>query len=331
MRIATWNVQWFDSLFDDTGDVLRGDGPSGRPDVGREERVAALRLVLARIDADALLVVEAPDRQPGRRDGTRALARFAEGAGIRATRVVTGFDSDTQQELALLHDPTRLLARFDPQEPHRFDGTFELDLNHDGRPEPVIWSRPPLEVAARTAGGTDLRLIGVHAKSKHPSGARDAAHAVRIAIENRRKQLAQCVWLRSRVDRHLLAGESLIVLGDFNDGPGLDEYEELFGRSGLEIVLGEGEAQRLFDPSARLVTQGRGAAPASARFRQGPDGPWLSAMLDYILVSPDLCARGPRWRIWHPFDDPACWRDEAMRRALLLASDHFPVTLDIDL
>ena len=34
------------------------------------------------------------------------------------------------------------------------------------------------------------------------------------------------------------------VLGDFNDGPGLDEYERLFSRSSVEIVIGmEGEPQ----------------------------------------------------------------------------------------
>ena len=59
-----------------------------------------------------------------------------------------------------------------------------------------------------------------------------------MSIDNRRKQLAQCVWLRRRVDGHLAAGDSLIVMGDFNDGPGLDEFEKLFGHSGVEIVLG---------------------------------------------------------------------------------------------
>jgi endonuclease/exonuclease/phosphatase family metal-dependent hydrolase len=49
------------------------------------------------------------------------------------------------------------------------------------------------------------------------------------------------------------------------------------------------------------------------------------------MVSPDLRAKNPRWRIWHPFDNRACWRDEALRDALLHASDHFPVTLDLDL
>ena len=42
-------------------------------------------------------------------------------------------------------------------------------------------------------------------------------------------------------------------------------------------------------------------------------------------------ARRPPWRICHPFDDARCWRIEELRSALLTASDHFPVTLDIDI
>ena len=81
------------------------------------------------------------------------------------------------------------------------------------------WSKPPLELKVETRSGTQLRMIGVHAKSKAPYGARDPDEIMRIAIENRRKQLAQCVWLRGRVKEHLDAGDDLIVLGDFNDGP----------------------------------------------------------------------------------------------------------------
>ena len=88
----------------------------------------------------------------------------------------------------------------------------------------------------------------------------------------------------------------------------------------------------MLDPYAALaLRRPTAAAPSTARFRIPPDGRWLSALLDYVMVSPPLRAHRPRWRIWHPFDDPACWRDESLRRALLHASDHFPVTLDIDL
>jgi endonuclease/exonuclease/phosphatase family metal-dependent hydrolase len=175
-------------------------------------------------------------------------------------------------------------------------------------------------------------MIGVHAKSKAPHGARSPDAAMRLAIENRRKQLAQCVWLRRRVEEHLAAGEPLIVLGDFNDGPGLDEYEKLFGRSGVEVVMGEEGAIPLHDPAARRAMLGKtGAAPTSARFWIAEEGRWMETLLDYVMVSPDLADREPRWRIWHPFDDPGCYRVPELREALLAASDHFPVTLDIDL
>jgi hypothetical protein len=74
-----------------------------------------------------------------------------------------------------------------------------------------------------------------------------------------------------------------------------------------------------------------GAAPTSARFWIAEEGRWMETLLDYVMLSPDLMARAPRWRIWHPFDDPGCYGVPELREALLTASDHFPVTLDIDL
>jgi hypothetical protein len=328
VRIATYNVEWFDHLFDDRGRLFDDDGPSGRQGISRAAQAGALARVMSTLDADALLVVEAPD-QSRERDGARALESFARRAGLRARAAVTGFPSETQQEIALLVDPDRLSARHDPRgdgpgEAPRFDGVYHHDIDGDGRPEPVVWARPPLEVALRPRRGAALRLIGVHAKSKAPHGAKSPAEAARIGIENRRKQLAQCLWLRARVDEHLARGEALVVLGDFNDGPGLDQFEALFGRSGVEIVLGDGPGPRLFDPHV-----GR-ADVTTAIFRLPPDGRPLAALLDFVMVSPGLRARGPLWRVWHPEDDPACRADQGLAQALRLASDHFPVSLDLE-
>lgn len=336
LRIATYNVEWFDHLFDDRGQLACDDGPSGRYGITRAEQTAALIQVFRALDADAVLVVEAPDIGR-RRDGAAALQGFAEQAGLRARAVLRGFANDTQQELLLLYDPERIVARHDPcgwppglpgDGSPRFDGRTTVDLGEDGRPETATWSKPPLEAALKV-GGRALRLIGVHAKSKAPIGAKDRAAMRRLAIANRRKQLAQCLWLRERVVEHLQSGDSLIVLGDFNDGPGLDTFEEVSGRSSVEIVLGEG-LDRLYDPHAMAALAGPTAGqPATARFRT-PDG-WLSALLDYIMVSPDLMDFSPRWEIWHPFDNRRCYADRDLRDALLHASDHFPVTLDLNL
>jgi len=144
--------------------------------------------------------------------------------------------------------------------------------------------------------------------------------------------MAQCIWLRNRIKEHLAAGDNLIVLGDFNDGPGLDEYEKLFGRSGVEIVLGDDGGPGLFDPHARMALSQRvGAMPATARFYNKEQKRYFQALLDYVMLSPPLLARRPVWRIWHPFDDPECYADPVMRDALLTASDHFPVTVDLEI
>ena len=122
-----------------------------------------------------------------------------------------------------------------------------------------------------------------------------------------------------------------MVLGDLNDGPGLDEFESLFGRSSVEIVLGHGQDQPLFDPHARQALSRKiGAVPTTSRFWIRPEKRFLQALLDYIMVTEDFRKRGGKWRIWHPLDDPDCWHSPALRDALVTASDHFPVTIDFD-
>ncbi|MBL4917395.1 endonuclease/exonuclease/phosphatase family protein [Szabonella alba] len=340
LRIATYNVEWFNALFDDDGLMLPDSQRSARHGISRGEQLGALGIVFTALDADGILIVEAPD-QSRKRSTTRALDGFARHFGLRARRALIGFQSDTEQEIAFLFDPDRIGVRHDPQgtdplhaDPSdipRFDGVFRHDLNADAQPERISFSKPPLELALQ-AGGRAIRLIGVHAKSKAPHGARSPDEAMRIGIENRRKQLAQCLWLRQRARRHLESGDSLIVLGDFNDGPGLDEYEKLFGQSGVEIVMGlhEDPGLRLREPHAELALQSRiGLSASTARFWLDREKRYFEALLDFILVSADLAATGPRWRIWHPLNDPDCWQNPDLREALLTASDHFPVSIDL--
>ncbi|SPF78436.1 endonuclease/exonuclease/phosphatase family protein [Pseudoprimorskyibacter insulae] len=339
MRIATYNVEWFDALFDDHGHLLADGGWSARHDVTRAQQTEALGIVFTALDADAVMVIEAPDSNR-RRDTVRALERFADAFGLRARRAVMGFANETQQEIALLFDPDVLEAEHDPRGPDvggqgpgapRFDGTYRIDLDIDATEDKVRFSKPPFEVALRTASGRRLRLIGAHLKSKAPHGATTRDEVMRLSIANRRKQLAQAIWLRARLSEDIAAGDSVILLGDLNDGPGLDEYENLFGRSSVEILMGEGD-QAMYDPhAAQALTSRLGARPTSARFYLSHEKRYLQALLDYVMVSPDLRAFDPAWRIWHPFDDPVCWTTPELCQALLTASDHFPVTLDIDL
>ncbi|SDW64923.1 Endonuclease/Exonuclease/phosphatase family protein [Ruegeria halocynthiae] len=333
MRLATYNIEWFANLFDRDDNLIADDSWSGRHDITKAQQIEAVAKVLTAMDADALLVVEAPNT--GKRQNTvRALQRFSETFGLRTSHAVMGFANDTHQELALLFDPDILKARHDPvglsdgKVAPRFDSIFHIDLDVDATEDRVQFSKPPMELAIETMAGTSFRLIGAHLKSKAPHGAGSRDEMIRLSIANRRKQLAQAIWLARRVEHHIDAHETVVLLGDLNDGPGLDEFEHLFGRSSVEILLQAG----LYDPHAAQVHGPRpGSVPVTARFERREEGRYLEALLDYIMISQDLRDRRPSWRIWHPFRDAACWGNSELRGALLTASDHFPVMLDIDL
>ncbi len=340
LRLASYNVEWFNALFDDAGRLLNDAEPSARYQISRTSQLAALGRVFTALDADGVMIIEAPDTG-NHRSTVAALEAFARHFRLRARRAIIGYASDTEQEIAFLYDPDKLTARHDPQGlpapsegavgAPRFDGARRSDLNGDGVQEVVRFSKPPLELAVTTAAGQHLRLIGVHAKSKAPHGHLTPAEYTRIAIDNRRRQLAECLWLRARAEDHLAAGQSLIVMGDFNDGPGLDEYEKLFGHSGVEIVLGlqAPPPRRLTDPHAAMaLARHSGPMPTTARFWLAPQKRYFEALIDFIMLSPDLAPRAT-WRIWHPLNDPGVLATPALAPALLAASDHFPVTLDL--
>lgn len=344
LRLATYNVEWFNGLFDEEGQLLADNEQSARHKISRAEQLTALGIVFTAMNADGVMIIEAPDNG-SRRSTARALENFARHFELRTRRALHGFTSETEQEIAFLYDPDRLEAshmpmgappsRADPTGVPRFDGVFWHDLNNDAHPERINFSKPPLEIAlADKVTGQALRLIGVHAKSKAPHGARNSVEINRVGIENRRKQLAQCLWLRARVETHLIADDRLVVLGDFNDGPGLDEFEKLFGKSGIEIVIGTDSSSdmQMIEPHAHMILGRKvGIAPTSARFYDKIQKRYFEALLDFILTSPNLEPAAPVWRIWHPLDDPDCWRIPELRDALLTASDHFPVTLDLQL
>jgi hypothetical protein len=340
MRLATYNVEWFASLFDTDNRLFDDDGWSARYNVSRAAQTAALGTVFQALDADAVMIIEAPD-QGKTHDTVAALEGFAAKFSLRARRAIMGFANDTQQEIALLYDPDTLTATHAPggeeagpkgaKGAPRFDSAFRIDLDIDSTEDLVVFSKPPLELNIQTQGGFSFHMIGAHLKSKAPFGAKTPAEVLSIGVANRRKQLAQAIWMRARIDGHLASGTPLMVMGDLNDGPGLDEFENLFGRSSVEIVLGHGGKDALFDPhAARALSRKLGATPTTARFWIRPEKRFLQALLDYIMVTDDFRKKHARWRIWHPLDDPNCWQSPGLRDALVTASDHFPVTIDFE-
>ena len=342
MRIATYNVEWFEDLFDKDNNLQLTQDWSRRYDVKRVDQANAIAAVIQRVDADIMLIVEAPNTGHSQ-DTVKALESFTKHFGLRQSAAAIGFVNETHQELAVIYDPLVVSVSHDPQgevsdgnaaaKAPRFDGKFSYDVDVDGKAEVFEFSKPPIELSVEHLGkGKTLRLIGVHTKSKSTHGANGAKEELAMMVENRRKQLAQCIWIRQRTEAHLEAGDPLVILGDFNDGPGVNGYEALFATSGVEIVLGRG-ATAMTEPHAAIMLDPRQAwSISTARFYISKYKRYLNALLDYVMLSPDLAqTTAPAWRIWHPFDDPECFKDTDMQQALLTASDHFPVSVDLTL
>jgi hypothetical protein len=103
MRIATYNVEWFANLFDQDDQLHDDDRWSGRWNVTRAQQTAALGTVFRALDADAIMVIEAPDAGPNH-DAVVALEHFAERFGLRARRAVMGFANNNTQRFCVSHD-----------------------------------------------------------------------------------------------------------------------------------------------------------------------------------------------------------------------------------
>src|SRR5690606_41247951 len=113
MRLATYNVEWFSNLFDRNGVMLEDGGWSARYNVTRADQPGSLGIVFTALDADAVMIIEAPDNN--RRHKTVAmLEAFAARYGLLTRRALLGCETETQQEIALLHAPDKLPAGRDP-------------------------------------------------------------------------------------------------------------------------------------------------------------------------------------------------------------------------
>lgn len=365
IRIASYNIEWFTELFGDQDVLDLSDAESKRYNTTKKEQGEALAKVFQETNADLYCIIEAPNTtSDNKRSTVRALENFANHFNLRVNKALIGYVSTTEQEIALLYDPDKVSATHSPMgtklidqdntlnedvNPSSFlkgyqlkpspvfNSFFILDVEFDGVREVHQFSRPPLEATIDIKSDGDVvlsfQLIGVHTKSKGVFEPFDEIQSVNRSLANRRKLLAQCQWIRFRIEEILKEGKHLIILGDFNDGPGLDFYERQFGRSGVEIVMGDvGLPETLLRcPFSRTKWDRRyGWKPSSARFYQHETNKYIGALLDFIMLSQHLSSvTQAKWRIWHPYDDSQISKNPELKKALLTASDHFPVTVDL--
>ena len=135
--------------------------------------------------------------------------------------------------------------------------------------------------------------------------------------------------MRRRVDAWLDDGHPVVVVGDINDGPGMDWFELRFGKSAVDLLIGD-----LYQPDRILRSLGgrprctrTGWKPASARCKDRGTETYVNALIDHLLVSPDLATAASGHRLWNPCQENGL---AGLKSDLNAASDHFPASLDID-
>ncbi len=337
MRLMSYNIERFDEHFN-TDNSLKETQAS-------QKKFGSVAKVISKTDPDLIGITEGPNTTAtsGQRNTVKALENFAVEYGLRQNKAMIGYSSRGRQEIALLYDPEVVTAKHDPggkigqSSNPRFNEDFYMDSNGDGIQERYKHYRPPLEVKiTRTDNGKSFWIIVAHAKSKGIFSAMDRVHFDRTTELNRRKLFAECMSIRGRVEEWMKKKRSIVVMGNINDGPGFDYYESRFGRSGVELIVGD-----LFDqdtllryPVGRAKFGHYGWEPSSARFTDRFTGDHIDALIDHIIVSKQFKFSGNQaYQVWNPYpasdEDFIAAEAKASKRDLKQASDHFPITLDI--
>ncbi len=95
LRLATYNIEWFNALFDDRGRLLEDRELSARYQTTRADQLGAIAIVLTAMNADGVMIIEGPD-QGSKRSTVKALEGFARHFGLRTRKAVHGFASETE-------------------------------------------------------------------------------------------------------------------------------------------------------------------------------------------------------------------------------------------
>jgi endonuclease/exonuclease/phosphatase family metal-dependent hydrolase len=305
IRVCSCNGEWMNDWFaPDAG------APALRPTFTRDGHTSNTALTAGRlaaelraIDADIVAMQEAPSRAP---EMQLFIDRFLSDAGVPRYRFFLG-DSGGAQKLALLYKPgsvtsaqlapsTGLATLLDP---------WDADVNGDGFLDSYEFTRQPLVVDV-DLGGQPVQVIVMHTKSNFVNQGRQMwqnpatrQNYVVAALLSRRRNATEGMRLRGYLDRALAAdvASRLIVLGDLNDGPGMDYFEEKYlAHNVTDIIVGSAfEPEWVFTHAQRDVASAQRFTAVFDDFVTGEAQKHL--LIDHILVSPGLLATGPGVRV----------------------------------
>jgi endonuclease/exonuclease/phosphatase family metal-dependent hydrolase len=326
LRFAAYNIEWMTRLFrKKSTEPLTGSGSK------EYKRSLSIAKVIKKIDPDILGICEAPNSQKHLENW---LQEFLNGAGYSVAMHNEEFLSPGQQEIAVLFKGDKVHVKVKPEgeAKHKpFNKKIEMDTDDDRIKEVYKFYRPPLEVEIEDLSGKQLvKLLVAHTKSKGIFNQMDMLHYERTSRRDRMKLFAEASWIRYRTNQWLDEKSKVVVMGDFNDGPEMDYYETLFGKSAIELAMGSiWEPERILHNVIGKPKWGEyGWKPTSARFKDRFTEDYVNVLIDHILISDRIKISEPGL-VWNPYQEKI--EDEKVSEAFKGASDHFPISVGLEL
>jgi len=309
MKIASWNIEWMNRWFtsdQETAAWRESSQISGVTDIADlAQRVAG---VITGMDPDVLMIQEGPSRY--------AEMKLFVDDYLGGDYTILGPSGNGQQKLYALIKDNGAVGQYgrayatgtvDIEEPWSvdidgviMDGQFSL--------EEYEFTRVPLMIDV-SDGQRDVRIINVHFKSKYIHNGESLWNNVATrpafivsAVKTRRRISAEAMRLREYLNELLDddGDRSIIVCGDFNDGPGSDLFERLYLTHNLVAAV----SGNPFTPN-RMFRHGFADRMSSNDNYTAIFDDFIDeiqdrhVLLDHILVSPGLNAALTDGRIDH--------------------------------
>jgi endonuclease/exonuclease/phosphatase family metal-dependent hydrolase len=295
--VCSFNVEWMNDWFTPDADpqiAFRTSFTRDGHDSDTAETATRTAAVIRAVDPDVLAICEGPSR-------AGELQLFVETYLSDNGQPRYEFflsDNGAQQRVGLLYKPgsvdsAQLAAH---EEIEGMIDPWQSDVDGDAVLDEYHFTRTPL-VVNLTIGGQMLQVIVMHTKSNFINGGRalweDPAtkqNYVVAALTNRRRISAEGMRVRTYLDARLDQDVTtpIIVLGDLNDGPGLDYFEELYlAHNVTDILVGSAFAPEW------LFAHAQHDVPADQRYTAVfddfvTDEKNRRVLLDHILLSPGL-------------------------------------------